>query len=569
MKNLLRALVGSSTIGFDMNAVWGISAKVPMYELASLCLCLIMKEYSMPKASVYKRPQDFRVLFVYPNISMSALAPQGIGCLSAVLKKADFTCRLFDTTFYTTDLTTNANDEKVNLSIVRPFEWKERGIKPKTTDMMEDFRRMVDEFQPDLLAVSVVENTWFMADAMLSGLDQRIPTIVGGVFASHAPHVVINHPKVDYLCRGDGELALLSLCTALSEGKDATHIPGIWAKVDDQIHRTPIGPGIALDDLPFPDWAIFDEQILYRPMQGRVYKTIGIETQRGCPYKCTFCNSPSNSVLYREENVGNFHRKKSVKRIAEELEFMKKNYGPEFIYFVVDTFLALGDKEFIEFSEVYQDFRIPFWMNTRAETINQLKADHLDKMNCFRINIGIEHGNAEYRKKMLKRDVSNEKMLDAFRICAGQNFVTVANSIIGFPDETRDLIFDTINFNRDLPDEIEDSGAFIFTPFHGTPLRTLAVERGYVDSDTICSVLNTKGSILNMPQFTRDEIQGLSRTFGFYSNMPKEKWPDIRQAEILSPEGNGAFARISKEFVQDYRSTSEPPKYNSSFDLHG
>jgi hypothetical protein len=48
----------------------------------------------------YKRPQDFRVLFVYPNIQMSALAPQSIGYLSAVLKRDGFTVDLFDSTFY-------------------------------------------------------------------------------------------------------------------------------------------------------------------------------------------------------------------------------------------------------------------------------------------------------------------------------------------------------------------------------------------------------------------------------------------------------------------------------------
>ena len=45
------------------------------------------------------------------------------------------------------------------------------------------------------------------------------------------------------------------------------------------------------------------------------------------------------------------------------------------------------------------------------------------------------------------------------------------------PDETRDLIFDTINFVRKLPDTIDATGAFIFAPYHGTPLRTLAIER--------------------------------------------------------------------------------------------
>ena len=87
----------------------------------------------MKQTSRYKRPEDFRVLFVYPNIQMSALAPQGIGYLSAVLKEAGFTVKLFDSTFYTSSMSTDTNKEKVHLSIVKPFSWKDRDIIPKTT----------------------------------------------------------------------------------------------------------------------------------------------------------------------------------------------------------------------------------------------------------------------------------------------------------------------------------------------------------------------------------------------------------------------------------------------------
>jgi tRNA A37 methylthiotransferase MiaB len=517
-----------------------------------------------------KKPENFRVLFVYPNIQMSALAPQGIGYLSAVLRKHGFTVDLFDSTFYASSLTSDTNDEKVYLSIARPFSWDERGIQPRTSDMLADFARKVEEFQPDLLAVSVVENTWYIADAMLRSLPKAVPTIVGGVFATFAPEIVLSHPRVDFACRGEGELALLNLCNTLAEGRDATRLPNIWAKVEGTIHRNAIGPSMDLDDLPFPDWSLFDEQSLYRPMQGHVYKTVGIETQRGCPYKCTFCNSPSNNSLYRTENAGSFYRKKSVRRVAEEIEHMIKTHGPEFIYFVVDTFLAMSDRELEEFSEMYQSFKIPFWMNTRAETVNAWRADHLERMNCLRMNIGIEHGNDDYRKRMLQRSVSTDRMLEAFQACSGRSFVCVANSVIGFPDETRELIFDTIEFNRQLPADIEASGAFIFTPYHGTPLRDVAVRKGYVDADAICSLNVTKGSVLEMPHISPDELQGLCRVFSFYVKMPRERWPEIRLAEQATPEGERKFLELRDEFNAHYRRSSVDPKEASSFkDLAG
>lgn len=206
-------------------------------------------------------------------------------------------------------------------------------------------------------------------------------------------------------------------------------------------------------------------------------------------------------------------------------------------------------------------------MNTRAETINEGRADHLEKMNCLRINIGIEHGNEEYRAKVLKRAVSNEKMLASFGACAGRSFTTVANSIIGLPEETRELAFDTIEFNRQLPKEIEASGAFIFTPYHGTPLRAEALAKGYVEKDSICSLNVTKGSLLNMPQFQPEEIQGLCRAFSFYVKMPHDRWDDIALAEKFTVEGEKKFEAIRKDFLANYRRSNASPKDVSSFDL--
>ena len=41
---------------------------------------------------------------------------------------------------------------------------------------------------------------------------------------------------------------------------------------------------------------------------------------------------------------------------------------------VVDTFLAMSHKEWDEFKELYMDYKTPFWMNTRAETITPKKS---------------------------------------------------------------------------------------------------------------------------------------------------------------------------------------------------
>ena len=199
-----------------------------------------------------------------------------------------------------------------------------------------------------------------------------------------------------------------------------------------------------------------------------------------------------------------------------ELDYLVKKYDPELIYMVVDTFLAMSERDFDEFKEMYMDYKIPFWMNTRAETITEHRAAGLEEMNMLRMNIGIEHGNYKYRKNYLKRNVSDEIQIKAFEMVADKKYTSCANSIIGMPDENRELIFDTIKFVRKLPKNIDATGAFIFVPFHGTPLRELAIKKGYLNDDEVASIANTSRSMLRMPSISQSEISEIAKVFSFY-----------------------------------------------------
>ena len=46
--------------------------------------------------------------------------------------------------------------------------------------------------------------------------------------------------------------------------------------------------------------------------------------------------------------------------LKKEMEHIIKNYQPELMYMVADTFLAMSPRELDEFSEFYQSYKIPF-----------------------------------------------------------------------------------------------------------------------------------------------------------------------------------------------------------------
>ncbi|MFQ5698248.1 MAG: B12-binding domain-containing radical SAM protein [Myxococcota bacterium] len=514
---------------------------------------------------------EFRVLFLYPNIQMRTIAPPGIAQMAAVLKEHGFACEVFDCTRYESTyinperdydashdqfLRMNPHSDRAQNSNVVQTDWSERGIQLRTTDMGDDFRKKLESFDPHLVCVSLVENTFCLGMDLIELVPDPIPVICGGVFASYAPQIVIGNPRVDYVCRGEGEYPLLDLCRALARGRPTLEIPNLWIREGDRVIRNPMRPPLDLDALPPPDYSLFETSLLFTPMQGRIWKAIGFETQRGCPYTCTYCNSPANSEVYASEAKGRFYRRKSVPRLKADLDHLVRTYDPELIYFVADTFLAMSRRELDEFSEFYQSYRIPFWMNTRAETISAHSALHLQKMNCLRFNIGIEHGNPDFRSRVLRRKVSNEATIRAFETAAeyDSEYTCVANSIIGLPTETLDLAFDTIELNRALPPETVAAGAFIFAPFHGTPLRGLAIEKGYISPDLICthSSNTTPRTLLRMPEFPPEQIEGLMRTFSFYVKFPRDSWPRIDLARTRSGEGERVFEELRREYAERY-----------------
>lgn len=490
-----------------------------------------------------------KILFLYPNAVMQNPPPMALAIFAALLRDTA-ELRLFDTTFYDMEEKTSDQAKENNLQ-VRPFDFAARGIALKTTDPYADLRALAVEFKPDLVALSATEVTFELGQRLLRSIsDLHLPALVGGVFATFAPDYVIGLPEVTMVCVGEGEGVLQDIVRQLAVGGELAAVPNLWYKrADGSIVRNPVRKAASLDALPVPDYSLFDEARLYRPMAGRVWRLLPIETNRGCPYSCTFCNSPYMTQLYRDQGAGTFFRKKSVARIAAELENAVTRWGAEYIYFLSDTLLTMTDAEFDEFCHVYGKYKLPFWCQNRPEAITDARTARLKAIGCQRMSIGLEHGNEQFRHEVLHKKTTNDSIRRAFAILAKHGIPVTVNNIIGFPGETRDLIFDTIRLNRELT--FDTSNAYAFTPFHGTDLYRLSVARGYLDPQAHLQCM-TKGTVLDMPQLSRAEINGLVKTFALYARLPEDHWPRIRAAEADTEEGNRVFAELRRIYIERY-----------------
>ncbi|MBU1179231.1 B12-binding domain-containing radical SAM protein [Patescibacteria group bacterium] len=492
---------------------------------------------------------NFKILFLYPNLRSESLVPPSITLLSRILKNNGFITDLFDSTIYEIDSERDADRIRERFLATRISD---HILDNKKDNLFRDLNSKVNEFSPDLIAISATESTFLVGIELLKGIKEvKPPVIVGGVFATFAPQKALRFKEVDMVCVGEGEETLLELCEKMSLGKNYTNIPGLWAKdKKGNIVRNPMRKPVNIDRNPTNfDIGLFSEQRLYRPMGGRLYRMLPVETHRGCPYGCRYCNSPAQNKLHLKETGDSFFRKKSNKKIQEEIIHYRNKWNVEYFFFWADTFLAMPSKEFDEFCEMYSDIKIPFYVQTRPETVSKKRLARLKEVGMKRIGFGVEHGNEEFRKKILNRHYPNNKIISKLKIVSDLGITFSTSNMIGLPKETPQLAMDTIELNRQIYSDTTSSS--IFMPFHGTLLRELSEKENFINPEVICPSNNDE-SILTMPQFPAEKIKGIRRTFSMYIKFPKNRWPEIKLAEQFTPEGNAVWEKLRKEFLETF-----------------
>jgi len=487
-----------------------------------------------------------KVLLVYANSPMDNLIPIGVSLLSSILKENGHKTKLFDTTFYNTKKETG-DYVRVNTLQLKTGDLSQYGIHFKETDIIDDFRKTIEEFKPDLIGVSTVEPTLYVVRMLLTSIkDVKIPKIVGGLGVWFYDEI-INEDYLDMICIGEGEGALLDLANAIRDGKDYSNIKNLWVKKDGKVIKNDIRPLIDINKLPRQDRSIFEKKRFYKPMGGKVNITAAFEIARGCPRNCSYCANYAVNKMHRSRGM-NYIRKKNVDKIIDEMEKSKKELKLEYVFIYAENFLwNLRGKDFDRFvSEYKKRINLPFWVETDPESITDERFAKLEEIGCENVSTGLEHGNEEFRKKMLKRSTKNETIINAFKVVKKYKIRTSANNIIGFPEETRKLVFDTINLNRIIqPDNII---ANVFAPYRGTWLRDYAIEHGYLQNVVDGGDIRSEDVILNQPSLSIEEVLGLHRTFVLYASLPKSFWPDIEKSEKFTKEGNAMHKKLSEEY---------------------
>jgi len=497
------------------------------------------------------KKDNFRVLLIYPNTMMATLIPMHVSILSACLKRAGVEVELFDTTYYRTE-EINFEQRKVDLLQIKRFNLEKSGVYFKNTDIYQDLKDKVEEFKPNLVGITIVEDTFDLAKSLLAAIaPYNIPTIAGGVFVTFTPRESLSLEGVDMICVGEGEDAIVELVQKMAKGEQYSDIRNLWVRKNGKIIKNILRPPKDLNELPYIDFDIFEPSRLSRPMYGRVFKMLHVELDRGCPFNCTYCEAPALRKTYEQFNHKNYYRQKNSQRAFEEIKFLVDKYKPDYINFNAESFLARNEKSFKEFAALYKSIGIPFWCQSRPETVTEEKISILKEMNCAALQFGIEVGNEEFRAKILRRVYPNQKIVEGLKIVEKYKIPYTVNNIIGFPGESRDLIFETIRLNRQI--NPRTMNCYLFTPYKGSYLYNYCIEKKYLDRNARTKqVLDGAGEDLRLDTISYRELKGLQRTFSLYARFPEDEFDKIKIAEHFDEEGNHMFEELREIYYKRF-----------------
>jgi putative methyltransferase len=417
------------------------------------------------------------------------------------------------------------------------YAWQEPICKLETVD--EIIEKITD---PDVLCASCYvwnHNQQLQIAKKVKAKYPDCKVICGG------PHVpdssdsyFSNHPYIDVLVHGEGERPLKNLLLEfIKDVPDLGRIPNISFNSNTQAVKTPNGPGLP-KNLPLPS-PYLNGHLSKFIKEGR-QNLIGLwETNRGCPYSCSFCDwgvrtmnklrlhdldkikaeigyfagNKIEDIYITDCNFGILERDLEIARMLSE---SKEKYG--FPKRVRIQFAKKSNDTVFNISKILHE-KDMLWGTTLS--MQSLDMDVLKAIN--RPHIGIN----DYRK-----------LKDRYK---KQGIPTYTELILGLPLETRESFIDGICslFEIGIHDDIR---VFELTILPNAPIGYKAARKKYG--------LKTKFKPLRIKEknSASEEVELVFAT----STMPHADWSYcFLFSEAIQALHNGGYTRFLARYLND------------------
>src|ERR1043166_8033994 len=374
-----------------------------------------------------------------------------------------------------------------------------RAVLPMSSAFYDEAAQWLLSYDADLIGLMTEVDSYHHLLRICQQIKSRKPqtlTLLGGVHASAVHGETLRaFDCVDFVVRGEGEIAFPALIEALKTDKKLAEVSNLSYRERDEVISSPSVPLIDdLDSLPFPDFSYFDlapEDVIY------------LEVGRGCPFKCNFCFTAS----YWQRK----HRIKSPARILRELNSLKSTFNPTDFNFTHD--LLTTDRRWVldlcrELTAA--DLNVTWTCSSRTDTIDEEQIHWMKRAGCREIYFGVETGTAAMQAK-IEKDLD---LVEAARIIGETTRAGIGATvgfIAGLPNETSQSLRGTLKEAfRFLNDPANTVHVFGYYANSGSPsfenVRSrLVFDEYFVDfplSDTVhaenCRLMES-----NFPLFTR------------------------------------------------------------------
>ena len=337
----------------------------------------------------------------------------------------------------------------------------------------DDVRTEIERYQPDYvlsldyLPVSGAISTATVPAALKTlaiakEVNPATITLLGGPHPTFMFKEILGHPdsRPDFILRGEAEETLRELLPALPDGR-WQQMKGIAYRDGDKTVTTPMRTHIADLDTLSPAWHLLDWSDYHYNIEpwGRMGSIL---TTRGCMMQCSFC---SHRVFWRGD-----WRVRDPKKVVDEIRHLVDTYQVEFIT-LIDPY-PTKDRERWErqldlIIEAKIDVRL--LMETRVEDIIR-DADILHKYRAagiIHMYLGAE-SSSDATLNSLNKGTSVDMNKQALDLLRGHEIMTEASFMIGFPNETKETVDQTISEALRLNPDI---AVFpLITPMPFTPL---------------------------------------------------------------------------------------------------
>jgi radical SAM superfamily enzyme YgiQ (UPF0313 family) len=336
----------------------------------------------------------------------------------------------------------------------------------------EDYRKRLSQTDADVVGITSTTLTYRSALRIASVTKEELPectAILGGCHATFWDENALKEcPSLDITVRREGEITFIDLLEKLQSKSSLNSVKGItFRKSDGGIARNEDRPFMEnLDDLPFPAFHLFPLDTFRRV--GKII--FPLQTSRGCVYWCDFCTAV--------RMFGRKYRMRSPKNVVDEIEMLQNKYGESQFAFYDDAFTI--DPERVEkiCEEIRQRKLAIHWdCEARVDMVNRSLLQKMKAAGCMAVWLGVESGSQLIIDKMNKR-IKLDQTRNAFKTARELGIMTIANVVLGFPGETEQTAWETINFIKEL--KPGDVGFYIATPYPGTPLYELVKQSGWL-----------------------------------------------------------------------------------------